>query len=225
MIVNIENTNEVLNFGKSEQNKLSRLSADILSSAKANGLNSMDDIICDLIAAFDGSTKSKRFNLFRKDSSKNVTNQVMNFVGKLEVSYLNVLNNVFDMEKIFNEINLVVGNLKNRISEGNQFILSYNNTSEGNIERFKKVLHDLEISTIIATQMMVQVQTIIISDKVLVKKIKYTIQNTIPIWKDSNDSVDSVVEELKAVLGDCQNNMKNHQKLQLNPQAKEDRSV
>jgi len=214
MLVNIENTNEILKYGKREQNKLSRLSSDVLNNAKINYLNDMDKIIIDLITVFDGPTKNKRFK-FKKSNINDIESQIMELIGKLEVSYLNVLNNVFDMQNLFNEIVIINDELKRKIYEGNQFIKNKNND---NIERFKNVLHSLEISTVVATQMMTQIQTIITSDKILVRKIKFTIQNTIPIWRATNDS-DLVVKELIAALNDCQNNIKEHEKLQLNPQT------
>ena len=231
MVVDIENTNEVLNFGKKEQNKLSRLSSDVLSSAKAYDLGDMDDIISDLIAVFDDSTKNKRFNLFRKERSSDLESQVLELAGKLEVSYLNVLNNVHDLEKIVNETSLILEKLQEKRLEGNQFVEAIEGEGkessddfEGNVERFKNALHSLEVSSNIATQMIARVQTIITSDKVLVRKIKFTIQNTIPLWKNSmldkriSDSyaTDFVIKELKGVLGNCQKNLKEHELLQEN---------
>jgi len=224
MPVNIENISEVLSFGKREQNKLSRLSSDILSSSKANGLSNMDNIINDLLTVFDGTSKSKRFSLFRKNSIQNVESQVMDLTSKLEVSYINLLNNVHDMQNLFNGIALINEEIKAKISEGDQFVSTHSDKNKENIERFKSVLHSLEISTVIASQMMAQVQTIITADKVLVRKIKFTIQNTIPIWRNSNISAsdpDPVIEELKAALSECQKNIKEYEKFQLISQVKE----
>ena len=219
--VDIIKSNEVHNFGKKEQDEISLLASDISNTMNADVFVDLEDIIFDLIAVFNDSIKSKRFNLFRKERSSDLENQVMELIGKLEVSNLNVFNNVQDIEKKLTDNSLILEQLQARMLEGKQFIDALINENkegsfEADVERFENVLHSLEESSCVATQMMADVQSVITSDKVLIRKIKFTIQNTIPLWRNSildkrisnSYAADFVIKELNAVLGKCQNNMK-----------------
>jgi len=223
MTVDIIKSNEVHNFGKKEQDEISSFVSGISNSMDADVFVDLEDIILDLIAVFNDSTKSKRFNLFRKERSSDLESQVMELVGKLEASNLNVFNNVQEIEKKLTDNSLILEQLQERMLEGKQFIDALINENkedsdgfEADVERFENVLHSLEESSSVATQIMADVQSVITSDKVLVRKIKFTIQNTIPLWRNSildkrisnSYAADFVIKELNAVLVKCQNNMK-----------------
>ena len=206
-MIKITNTTEVLNYGKKDQDKLAKLADTTLKIVKSNDLNNIEGTLTNLINNFNNS--DKKFKFFK--TTPNQESQIMKLVDKLELSYINVLNNVFNIEKISNEINIIVKNLENKIYEANDFISNCGN-NHNNIKTLEKKLHDLKLSTIVGQQLIAQLQKIITVDKILVTKIKFSIQNTIPLWRKTNDTC-SILQELKVALKDCENNKIEHAKL------------
>mgnify|MGYP001942187762 CR=1 FL=1 len=54
---------------------------------------------------------------------------------------------------------------------------------QSNINRFEKRIHDLEISRVVAVQMMPQLKLIQNNDQMLADKVQDAVVNTIPLWR------------------------------------------
>ena len=213
----------IFEYGRREQNKLAQVSTKVLNSVSSNKLHNVDEIIRELIVILNNTNTKKRSFKFlgRRESEANQEEEVMKQVSKLELTFLNAKVNMLEMEKILNNALPAYKELQRKIVEAKDYQSHFTDDQDLLSEK----INALELSSAVSMQIFTQMQAIIISDKTLIAKIEFIIKTTIPSWRASiissiqdkrgSDSRtnDSVVNELKSLLDDCQKNKEEHNKI------------
>ena len=171
--IDIENTNQILQYGAGTQKKMADFSDTALENVKMQDLGEIGELITNVVSelkGFDAQEESGFFGFFRKQSSK--IENMKNKYDKAEVS----------IEKIADSLQQhQVRLLKDSAMLDKMYEQNLNYYKECN--RFEKKLHDLDLTRTIAMQTAPQIRLIQNNDTVMVEKIQTTLVNTIPLWK------------------------------------------
>ena len=196
--IDIENTNQILQYGAGTQKKM----ADFSDTALAN-------------VRFDATEEKGLFGFFKKQTAKVETlknrytkaeGNVAKITEALEQHQMRLMKDSAVLDKMyeqnlayFKELSMYIlaGKKKlKEVREGKLMELHQKaaasglpedaqaaNDLENKCDRFEKKLHDLELTRTISMQTAPQIRMIQNNDTTMIEKIQTTIVNTIPLWK------------------------------------------
>ena len=185
--IDIENTNQILQYGAGTQKKMADFSNTALENVKTQDLGEVGDLISGVVGElknFDVEEDRGFFGFFKKQSSK--IENMKNKYAKAEVNYFKVLTMYIlaGMKKLVDSSNGTLREMKNKaaccgLPEDAQVAKDL----DEKCNRFEKKLHDLELTRTISMQTAPQIRLIQNNDTSMVEKIQTMIVNTIPLWK------------------------------------------
>ena len=201
--IDIENTNQILQFGAGTQKKM----ADFSDAALENVVGELKD--------FDAAEEKGLFGFFKKqtarvDTLKNRYTKAEGNVAKitetLEQHQMRLMKDSAVLDKMYDQnlayfkelsMYILAGKKKlQAVRDGQLRELQQKAATSGLPEdaqaasdlenkcgRFEKKLHDLELTRTISMQTAPQIRMIQNNDTTMIEKIQTTIVNTIPLWK------------------------------------------
>lgn len=216
--IDIENTNQILQYGAGTQKKMADFSDTALENVKTQDLGEIGELISNVVGElkdFDVQEEGKFFGFFRKQTSKieNLKNKydkaqanVEKITDSLQQHQVRLMKDSAMLDKMyeqnlnyFKELTMYILAGKKKLEETrNGKLAEMKNKAalsglpedaqaardlDEKCSRFKKKLHDLELTRTIAMQTAPQIRLIQNNDTVMVEKIQTTIVNTIPLWK------------------------------------------
>jgi len=204
--IDIENTNQILQYGAGTQKKMADFSDTALENVKTQDLGEIGELISNVVGElkdFDVQEEGKFFGFFRKQTSK-----IENLKNKYDKAQANVEKITDSLQQhqvreqnlnYFKELTMYILAGKKKLEETrNGKLAEMKNKAalsglpedaqaardlDEKCSRFEKKLHDLELTRTIAMQTAPQIRLIQNNDTVMVEKIQTTIVNTIPLWK------------------------------------------
>ena len=195
--IDIENTNQILQYGAGTQKKMADFSDTALENVKTQDLGEIGELISNVVGElkdFDVQEEGKFFGFFRKQTSK-----IENLKNKYDKAQANVDKMYEQNLNYFKELTMYILAGKKKLEETrNGKLAEMKNKAalsglpedaqaardlDEKCSRFEKKLHDLELTRTIAMQTAPQIRLIQNNDTVMVEKIQTTIVNTIPLWK------------------------------------------
>ena len=201
--IDIENTNQILQYGAGTQKKMADFSDAALENVKMQDLGEIGELITNVVTElkdFDVQEESGFFGFFKKQSSK--IENMKNKYDKAEVSIekIAVLDKMYEQNlNYYKELSMYILAGKKKLEETrNGKLAEMKNKAalsglpedaqaardlDEKCNRFEKKLHDLDLTRTIAMQTAPQIRLIQNNDTVMVEKIQTTIVNTIPLWK------------------------------------------
>ena len=178
--IDIENTNQILQYGAGTQKKMADFSDTALENVKTQDLGEIGELISNVVGElkdFDVQEEGKFFGFFRKQTSK-MYEQNLNYFKELTMYIL------AGKKKLEETRNGKLAEMKNKAAlSGLPEDAQAARDLDEKCSRFEKKLHDLELTRTIAMQTAPQIRLIQNNDTVMVEKIQTTIVNTIPLWK------------------------------------------
>ena len=211
--IDIENTNQILQYGAGTQKKMADFSDTALENVKTQDLCEIGELISNVVGElkdFDVQEEGKFFGFFRKQTSKieNLKNKYDKAQANVEkiTDSLQLMKDSAMLDKMyeqnlnyFKELTMYILAGKKKLEETrNGKLAEMKNKAalsglpedaqaardlDEKCSRFEKKLHDLELTRTIAMQTAPQIRLIQNNDTVMVEKIQTTIVNTIPLWK------------------------------------------
>lgn len=115
--------------------------------------------------------------------------KVLELSDKADALYLKLLKNIFDLESIWRELGAAIEALECEVDG------------------------DLGIALQTARQLAAQLEGIIQNDRALLGKVKYLIQEVIPLWQQKGPSVDFLSFEMEEILALCDSNQRQRNKI------------
>ena len=211
--IDIENTNQILQYGAGTQKKMADFSNTALENVKTQDLGEVGDLISGVVGElknFDVEEDRGFFGFFKKQSSKieNMKNKyakaevnVEKITDALEQHQVRLMKDSAMLDKMyeqnlnyFKELTMYI--LAGETRNGKLLELQNKAAMSGLPEdaqvakdldekcnRFEKKLHDLELTRTISMQTAPQIRLIQNNDTSMVEKIQTMIVNTIPLWK------------------------------------------
>ena len=182
--IDIENTNQILQYGAGTQKKMADFSDTALENVKMQDLGEIGEL--NKYSKAEGNiekiTDSLQQHQVRllKDSAMldKMYEQNLNYFKELTMYIL------AGKKKLEETRNGKLAELKNKaVLSGLPEDAQAARDLDEKCNRFEKKLHDLELTRTIAMQTAPQIRLIQNNDTVMVEKIQTTIVNTIPLWK------------------------------------------
>ena len=201
--IDIENTNQILQYGAGTQKKMADFSDTALENVKTQDLGEIGELISNVVGElkdFDVQEEGKFFGFFRKQTSKieNLKNKydkaqvnVEKITDSLQQHQVRLMKDSAMLDKMYEQnlnyfkeltMYILAGKKKAALSGLPEDAQAARDLDE-KCSRFEKKLHDLELTRTIAMQTAPQIRLIQNNDTVMVEKIQTTIVNTIPLWK------------------------------------------
>ena len=187
--IDITNTEQVMNYGAAAQKNISEFSDAALGTVRTKDLGEVGDMLGDLVVELQGlnftqEEKKGLRGLFKKatkdismmdkmyDKNQEYMKELTMYIlaGKLKIEQLR---NV-ELPKYIQHAQ------ETGLPEDAQAANDFANL----IGRFEKKIHDLELTRQISVQMAPQIRLIQNNDSLMVEKIRSSIVNTIPLWKN-----------------------------------------
>ena len=220
--IDIENSEQVMNYGSAAQKNISEFSDAALNTVKTKDMGQVGDMLTSLVTELKGfnfeEEEEKGFfaSLFKK-SKRNIETLKASFdsaeanvdkiVEQLENHEITLLKDIALMDKMYDKneeyqkeltMYIIAGKLKiqelcdNLLPEMQKKATDSGLTEDAQaasdfanlIGRFEKKIHDLELTRMVAVQMAPQIRMIQNNDSLMVEKIRTSINNTIPLWKN-----------------------------------------
>ena len=219
--IDIQNTDQVMNYGSAAQKNISEFSDAALSSVKTKDLGECGDMLSELVVElkglnFDEEEKKGFLGLFKK-ASQTIAEKKAQFdkaevnvdkiVEELEKHEITLMKDISMMDKMYEKneeymkeltMYILAGKLKIehlRNVELPEYVAKAKETGlpedaqaandfANLIGRFEKKIHDLELTRTISVQMAPQIRMVQNNDSLMAEKIRSSIVNTIPLWKN-----------------------------------------
>ena len=208
--IDIENTNQILQYGAGTQKKMADFSDTALENVKTQDLGEIGELISNVVGElkdFDVQEEGKFFGFFRKQTSKieNLKNKydkaqanVEKITDSLQQHQVRLMKDSAMLDKMYEQNLYILAGKKKLEETRNGKLAEMKNKAalsglpedaqaardlDEKCSRFEKKLHDLELTRTIAMQTAPQIRLIQNNDTVMVEKIQTTIVNTIPLWK------------------------------------------
>lgn len=219
--IDIQNTEQVMNYGSAAQKNISEFSDAALSSVRAKDMGEVGDMLTDLVVElqgldFDASQKKGFLGIFRKSAQTMASMKsqfdkaevnVDKIVEALEKHEITLLKDISMMDKMYDKnqeymkeltMYILAGKLKieqlrnvelpkyqaKALETGLPEDAQAANDFANLIGRFEKKIHDLELTRQISVQMAPQIRLVQNNDQLMAEKIRSSIVNTIPLWKN-----------------------------------------
>ena len=219
--IDIQNTEQIINYGSAEQKNISEFSDAALSSVRSKDLGEVGNMLSDLVVELQGlnfepEEKKGLLGLFKK-GTQNIASlkaqydkaeiNVDKIVEELEKHEVTLLKDISMMDKMYDKnseyqkeltMYILAGKLRVeqlRKEELPKYVAKAQesglpedaqaaNDFANLIGRFEKKLHDLELTRMISVQMAPQIRMVQNNDSLMSEKIRSSIVNTIPLWKN-----------------------------------------
>ena len=210
--IDIENTNQILQYGAGTQKKMADFSDAALVNVKTQEL--LANVVGEL-KDFDATEEKGFFGFFKKQTAKVETlknrytkaeGNVTKITEALEQHQMRLMKDSAVLDKMyeqnlayFKELSMYILAGKKKLREVREGKLNElhqkaaasglpedaqaANDLESKCDRFEKKLHDLELTRTISMQTAPQIRMIQNNDTTMIEKIQTTIVNTIPLWK------------------------------------------
>ena len=199
--IDILNTEQVMNYGSAAQKNISEFSDAALSTVRTKDLGEVGDKLSDLVVELKGlnfnqEEKKGLKGLFKKSTNNIATLKaqydkaevnVDKIVESLEGHEVTLMKDVALMDKMYIEQlrNEELPKYRQKAQESNlPEDAQAANDFANMIGRFEKKIHDLELTRTISVQMAPQIRMIQNNDSLMMEKIRSSINNTIPLWKN-----------------------------------------
>ena len=207
--IDIENTNQILQYGAGTQKKMADFSDAALVNVKTQDLGEVGELLANVVGElkdFDATEEKGLFGFFKKQTAKVETlknrytkaeGNVAKITEALEQHQMRLMKDSAVLDKMyeqnlayFKELSMYILAGKKKLKElreGKLMELHQKAAASGLLEnkcdRFEKKLHDLELTRTISMQTAPQIRMIQNNDTTMIEKIQTTIVNTIPLWK------------------------------------------
>ena len=219
--IDIQNTEQIINYGSAAQKNISEFSDAALSSVRSKDLGEVGNMLSDLVVELQGlnfepEEKKGLLGLFKK-GTQNIASlkaqydkaeiNVDKSVEELEKHEVTLLKDISMMDKMYDKnseyqkeltMYILAGKLRVeqlRKEELPKYVAKAQesglpedaqaaNDFANLIGRFEKKLHDLELTRMISVQMAPQIRMVQNNDSLMSEKIRSSIVNTIPLWKN-----------------------------------------
>ena len=219
--IDIQNTEQIMNYGGAAQKNISEFSDAALSSVRSKDLGEVGNMLSDLVVELQGlnfepEEKKGLLGLFKK-GTQNIASlkaqydkaeiNVDKIVEELEKHEVTLLKDISMMDKMYDKnseyqkeltMYILAGKLRVeqlRKEELPKYVAKAQesglpedaqaaNDFANLIGRFEKKLHDLELTRMISVQMAPQIRMVQNNDSLMSEKIRSSIVNTIPLWKN-----------------------------------------
>ena len=219
--IDIENTEQIMNYGSAAQKNISEFSDAALSTVRSKDLGEVGNMLSDLVVELQGlnfepEEKKGLLGLFKK-GTQNIASlkaqydkaeiNVDKIVEELEKHEVTLLKDISMMDKMYDKnseyqkeltMYILAGKLRVeqlRKEELPKYVAKAQesglpedaqaaNDFANLIGRFEKKLHDLELTRMISVQMAPQIRMVQNNDSLMSEKIRSSIVNTIPLWKN-----------------------------------------
>ena len=219
--IDIQNTEQIINYGSAAQKNISEFSDAALSSVGSKDLGEVGNMLSDLVVELQGlnfepEEKKGLLGLFKK-GTQNIASlkaqydkaeiNVDKIVEELEKHEVTLLKDISMMDKMYDKnseyqkeltMYILAGKLRVeqlRKEELPKYVAKAQesglpedaqaaNDFANLIGRFEKKLHDLELTRMISVQMAPQIRMVQNNDSLMSEKIRSSIVNTIPLWKN-----------------------------------------
>ena len=219
--IDIQNTEQIINYGSAAQKNISEFSDAALSSVRSKDLGEVGNMLSDLVVELQGlnfepEEKKGLLGLFKK-GTQNIASlkaqydkaeiNVDKIVEELEKHEVTLLKDISMMDKMYDKnseyqkeltMYILAGKLRVeqlRKEELPKYVAKAQesglpedaqaaNDFANLIGRFEKKLHDLELTRMISVQMAPQIRMVQNNDSLMSEKIRSSIVNTIPLWKN-----------------------------------------
>jgi len=219
--IDIENSEQVMNYGSAAQKNISEFSDAALSTVKTKDMGAVGDMLTSLVTELKGmdfteEEKKGFLGLFKKGKRSietlraqydSASVNVDKIVEQLENHEITLLKDISLMDKMYDKneeyqkeltMYIIAGKLKIDELRGKDLVELQNKAKASGlaedaqaasdfanlIGRFEKKIYDLELTRMIAVQMAPQIRMIQNNDSLMVEKIRTSINNTIPLWKN-----------------------------------------
>ena len=204
--IDIENTNQILQYGAGTQKKMADFSDAALENVRTQDLGEVGELITQVVGElrdFDAAEEEKGFlGFFKKQGSK--IENMKNRYAKAEVNVQKITTSLQDHQMRLMKDSAVLEKMYaqnlNYYKELTMYILAGKQEAKAAVSglpedaqeakdldskcnRFEKKLHDLELTRTISLQTAPQIRLVQNNDTLMVEKIQTTIVNTIPLWK------------------------------------------
>ena len=219
--IDIQNTEQIMNYGSAAQKNISEFSDAALSSVRSKDLGEVGNMLSDLVVELQGlnfepEEKKGLLGLFKK-GTQNIASlkaqydkaeiNVDKIVEELEKHEVTLLKDISMMDKMYDKnseyqkeltMYILAGKLRVeqlRKEELPKYVAKAQesglpedaqaaNDFANLIGRFEKKLHDLELTRMVSVQMAPQIRMVQNNDSLMSEKIRSSIVNTIPLWKN-----------------------------------------
>ena len=211
--IDIENTNQILQYGAGTQKKMADFSDTALENVKTQDLGEIGELISNVVGElkdFDVQEEGKFFGFFRKQTSKieNLKNKydkaqanVEKITDSLQQHQVRLMKDSAMLDKMyeqnlnyFKELTMYILAGKKKLEETRNGKLAEmkNKAALSGLPEDAQAARDLDekcsrfekkLTRTIAMQTAPQIRLIQNNDTVMVEKIQTTIVNTIPLWK------------------------------------------
>ena len=210
--IDVTNTEQVMNYGSGAQKNISEFSDAALNTVRTKDLGEVGDMLGDLVVElqglnFDTQEKKGFLGLFKK-AGQSVAEMKASFdkaevnvdkiVESLEKHEITLMKDISLMDKMYQRNQEYMKELTMYILAGKLKIQEIAHAKETNlpedaqaandfanlIGRFEKKIHDLELTRTISVQMAPQIRMVQNNDQLMAEKIRSSIVNTIPLWKN-----------------------------------------
>ena len=191
--IDIENTNQILQYGAGTQKKMADFSDTALENVKTQDLGEIGELISNVVGELKNKYDKAQANVEKiTDSLQQHQVRLMKDSAMLDKMYEQNLNYFKELtmyilagkKKLEETRNGKLAEMKNKAAlSGLPEDAQAARDLDEKCSRFEKKLHDLELTRTIAMQTAPQIRLIQNNDTVMVEKIQTTIVNTIPLWK------------------------------------------
>lgn len=219
--IDVENTEQVMNYGAAAQKNIAEFSDAALKSVRTKDLGEVGDMLGDLVIQlkginFEQEEKKGLRGLFKraevsiasmKAQYDKAQVNVDKIVAALQQHEITLMKDIALMDQMYERnmeyqkeltMYILAGKLKVQQLRNEQLPKLIAHAQETGlpedaqaandfanmIGRFEKKLHDLELTRTISIQMAPQIRMIQNNDRLMVEKIRTSIVNTIPLWKN-----------------------------------------
>ena len=192
--IDIENTNQILQYGAGTQKKMADFSDAALVNVKTQDLGEAGELLANVVGEL------KDFDTTKAEGN------VTKITEALEQHQMRLMKDSAVLDKMyeqnlayFKELSMYILAGKKKLREVREGKLNElhqkaaasglpedaqaANDLESKCDRFEKKLHDLELTRTISMQTAPQIRMIQNNDTTMIEKIQTTIVNTIPLWK------------------------------------------
>ena len=210
--IDITNTEQVMNYGAAAQKNISEFSDAALGTVRTKDLGEVGDMLGDLVVELQGLNFTQEEKKGLRGLFKKATNDIASMKAQFDKAEVNVdkivealekhevtlMKDISMMDKMYDKnqeymkeltMYILAGKLKIEQLRNVELPKYIQHAQAANdfanlIGRFEKKIHDLELTRQISVQMAPQIRLIQNNDSLMVEKIRSSIVNTIPLWKN-----------------------------------------
>ena len=202
--IDIENTNQILQYGAGTQKKMADFSDTALANVRTQDLGEVGDLLSSVVGElkdFDATEEKGLFGFFKKQTAKVETlknrytkaeGNVAKITEALEQHQMRLMKDSAVLDKMyeqnlayFKELSMYILAGKKKLKEVREGKLMelHQKAAASGLPEDAQAANDLELTRTISMQTAPQIRMIQNNDTTMIEKIQTTIVNTIPLWK------------------------------------------